>query len=121
MEGERREKTRVDFKTQVILNAGTSSEIVAEGDLKDISLKGIFVCTEKMIPIGSMCDIKILLSGTSSELSLKMKGQITRQDPSGLGIAFNSMDLDSHYHLKNILLYNASDPKIMEQEMSYGN
>jgi hypothetical protein len=67
--------------------------------------------------VGTPCDIEILLTGTSTRLALTIKGIITRQDASGLGIAFDSMDLDSYVHLKNIVFYNASDPEDIEKEM----
>ncbi len=116
MEEERRTRTRVYFTTQVIVKTD-ESEIVAEANSEDISIKGLFVNTEKRIPVGTPCDIEILLTGTSTRLALTIKGIITRQDASGLGIAFDSMDLDSYVHLKNIVLYNASDPEDIEKEM----
>jgi hypothetical protein len=116
MEEERRTRTRVHFTTQVIVKTD-ESEIVAEANSEDISIKGLFVNTEERVPVGTPCDIEILLTGTSTRLALTIKGIITRQDASGLGIAFDSMDLDSYVHLKNIILYNASDPEDIEEEM----
>ena len=116
MKDERRRKTRVHFKTQVTLKAD-ESEIVSEANSKDISIKGMFVNTEKKMPIGTPCDIEILLTGTSTRLALNIKGKVTRQDATGLGISFDSMDLDSHFHLKNIIMYNASDPEDIEEEI----
>lgn len=116
MEEERRTRTRVHFTTQVIVKTD-ESEIVAEANSEDISIKGLFVNTEERIPVGTPCDIEILLTGTSTRLALTIKGIITRQDASGLGIAFDSMDLDSYVHLKNIVLYNASEPEDIEKEM----
>ena len=46
MNEERRKKTRVHFKTQVTLKTD-KSEIVAEANSKDISIKGMFVNTGK--------------------------------------------------------------------------
>lgn len=116
MEEERRTRTRVHFTTQVIVKTD-ESEIVAEANSEDISIKGLFVNTEERIPVGTPCDIEILLTGTSTRLALTIKGIITRQDASGLGIAFDSMDPDSYVHLKNIVLYNASEPEDIEKEM----
>lgn len=113
---EKRKRTRVHFKTQVTLRT-EELEIEAEANSKDISLKGIFVNTKEKIPAGTPCDIEIMLTGTSTELALSIKGTIIRQEPSGLGIAFDSMDVDSYFHLKNIVMYNASDPEDIEKEM----
>ena len=116
MEEEKRKRTRVHFETQVIIKTD-KAQIVAEANSEDISIKGIFVNTEKKIPVGTPCDLEILLTGTSTRLALTIKGIVTRQDASGLGIAFDSMDLDSYVHLKNIILYNASDPDDIKKEM----
>ena len=116
MNEEKRKKTRVHFTTQVTLKTD-KSKIEAEANSKDVSVKGIFVNTKKKIPVGTPCDIEILLTGTSTKLALSIKGIITRQDASGLGIAFDSMDIDSHFHLRNIVMYNASDPDDIEKEM----
>ena len=35
-----------------------------------------------------------------------MKGTIIRQTLDGIGIAFDSMDVDTYSHLKNIVRYN---------------
>lgn len=113
---ERRKKTRVHFATLVTVKTDTS-EIVTDANSEDISMKGVFVRTDQEIPVGTPCDMEILLTGTSRRLALNIKGVITRQDSSGLGIAFDSMDLDSYVHLKNILLYNASDSEEIRREM----
>ena len=116
MNEERRGKTRVHFKTQVIIKAD-ESKIVSEANSKDISINEIFIKTENKIPVGTPCDIEILLTGTSSRLALRIKGKVTRQDASGLGISFDSMDIDSHFHLKNIIMYNSSNPEEIEEEI----
>lgn len=116
MDEEKRKRTRVHFKTQVTLKTD-ESKIEAEANSKDISMKGIFINTKEKIPAGTPCDIEIMLTGTSTKLALSIKGTIIRQDPSGLGITFDSMDVDSYLHLKNIVMYNASDPEDIEKEM----
>ena len=113
---ERRHKTRVHFETHVNIKTG-NSEIRAEADSEDISIEGIFVKTQDKIPEGTPCDLEILLTGSSTRLVLTIKGIMRRQEENGLAIGFESMDLDSFMHLKNILLYNATDPEEVEKEM----
>ena len=116
MEDDKRRRTRVHFKTQVVLKTG-SSEIKADAKPSDISLKSMFITTDEKIPVGTPCDIEIVLSGTTSKLALNIKAVIARQDKDGLGITFESMDVDSYFHLKNVVMYNASDPDVIEEEM----
>ncbi|MBW1742145.1 MAG: PilZ domain-containing protein [Deltaproteobacteria bacterium] len=113
---ERRQKTRVHFETHVIIKT-EESEIRAEADSEDISMKGVFVRTPEKIPEGTPCDLEILLTGSSTRLALTIKGIVTRQEEAGLAIGFDSTDLDSYIHLKNIILYNASNHEEIENEM----
>ncbi len=115
MEKEKRKKTRVYFETQVVLKTDVS-EITMSVNSSDISMRGMFVTTDKRIPSGTPCKIEIVLSGTTSRLALNIEGVIARQDENGLGITFDSMDSDSFFHLKNIVMYNSSDPDAIEKE-----
>ena len=116
MGDDKRRRTRVHFKTQVVLKTGIS-EIKAGAQSSDISMKGMFITTDEKIPVGTPCDIEIVLSATTSRLALNIKAVIARQDKDGLGITFDSMDVDSYFHLKNIVMHNVSDPDVIEEEM----
>ena len=116
MGDDKRRRTRVHFKTQVVLKTGIS-EIKAGAKSSDISMKGMFITTDEKISVGTPCDIEIVLSGTTSRLALNIKAVIARRDKDGLGIIFDSMDVDSYFHLKNIVMYNASDPDVIEKEI----
>lgn len=111
-DNERRQKLRVDFKTNVIVNTA-ESEISVDGSSKDLSLKGVFVNTKEKIPENTKCYVRVLLSGMTENIALKMQGKVIRKDEAGIAIAFDSMDLDSYTHLKNIVRYNTSDPDIV--------
>ncbi|MBN1848812.1 MAG: PilZ domain-containing protein [Deltaproteobacteria bacterium] len=116
MSKERRKQTRVQFETEVILKS-EKSEIRSNVNSKDISLKGMYVRTREKMPVGTYCDIRIILTGSTDNLFISLKGRIIRQDAFGLGIHFDSVDLDSFQHLKNLLMYNAPDPDAIEKEI----
>ncbi|MBF0117912.1 MAG: PilZ domain-containing protein [Desulfobacterales bacterium] len=106
---ERREKIRVDFNTKIVLKVG-SSEFRIDGSSKDLSLNGVFINTTENIPTGEKCSVEVHLSGMTEDITLEMKGKTTRKDKGGIAVAFESMDLDSYTHLKNIVKYNSSNP-----------
>ena len=116
MKDERRRKTRVFFETRVVLKT-KDSELTTLSDSRNISIKGIYVRADRKIPVGTGCDIEIVLTGTTSRLSLKVKGIIARHDEGGMGISFEAVEVDSYYHLKNLLMYNAEDPAELEKEL----
>ncbi len=41
-----------------------------------------------------------------------MKGTVIRISENGMGIEFDSMDVDTYSHLKNIVHYNSADDSI---------
>ncbi|HKL00484.1 MAG TPA: PilZ domain-containing protein [Desulfotignum sp.] len=104
---DRRRHSRVDFATriQVLLDKDGQQEEL-EGHSKDLSLKGIFVSTDKRFAPGTRCVVKICLTGTVEKIELVMKARVVRQTSLGIGIVFDSMDVDTYSHLKNIVQYN---------------
>ena len=109
-DAERRKHERVEFFTSisVIIDAG-DKKINVKGGIKDLSLKGVFIITDKKAPIGSPCSIKIFLSEAKEDVELSIKGKIARTESDGLGIIFDSIDIDSFTHLKNIVKYNSDN------------
>ncbi len=103
---ERRRYTRVEFSTRIVLMT-SDTKIEAKGSSKDLSLKGVFVNTDKKIEIGSGCNVKIFLSGGVGDIELAMEARVARVVETGLGLSFEAMDVDSYTHLKNIVLYNS--------------
>ncbi len=115
MENDKRKNIRIDFKTKVVLKC-EGQTILSDADSRDISLKGMFIKTDQMLKVGTPCDLELILSGASTNLSIAIKGEIARQGDGGIGVSFGGIDLDSYWHLKNLLLYNSQDPDALEKE-----
>lgn len=112
----RRKKTRVNFETQVTVKT-KDAEVLSRTHSKNISLRGVYLETDCALPLGTPCEVAILLSGTSTLLSIRVRGKVARTDAAGLGIVFESIDPDSYFHLKNLLMHNTSDPDDIEREL----
>jgi PilZ domain len=107
---ERRNHQRVDFLTALnVIIETEDKKIEVTGDSKDLSLKGIFITTDEKAPVGSLCSVKVFLSGSKDELALHIQGVVARTEKNGLGINFDSMDVDSFTYLKNIIKYNSDN------------
>lgn len=107
---ERRKHIRVGFSTQILINVDADGEDVElEGSSKDLSMKGIFVNTPKRFPSQTKCSVKIYLTGGINEIKLQISATIVRETDKGMGIEFDSMDVDTYSHLKNIVYYNSFD------------
>lgn len=107
---ERRRHKRVDFSTRIkVFLEVPGRRIDLESDSKDLSLKGIYILTHERVAEGTKCSLKIFLDGGNESVELKMESTVARVDDKGLGITFDSMDVDSFTHLKNIVKYNSID------------
>ncbi|MFK5953438.1 MAG: PilZ domain-containing protein [Desulfobacterium sp.] len=106
----RRKFDRVEFSTPIKIILDIDGKAVElSGCSKDLSLKGIYIDTRRRFKPGTACSVKIHLTGSSKEIELIMQASITRETAKGMGISFDSMDVDSYAHLKNIVKYNCMD------------
>jgi len=77
------------------------------GSVENLSTNGMFMNTTENIPVDTDVDVSIYLSGTTSELSLKINGVVVRRDEKGVAINFKEIEFDSFIHLRNIIELNA--------------
>jgi hypothetical protein len=105
----RREKTRVDFQAQIVVDIPASG-IALDGDSRNLSLNGIFVETDETIAVHTPCTVSIYLSGTAVPRCLSAPGEVVRSEARGIAIAFDPMDIDTYTELRNIVRYNSQDP-----------
>jgi hypothetical protein len=108
-ENNRRSKIRVDFQSRIVIEV-VEPAIQLDGDSKNLSLKGIFIETDKDVPLRARCRVQVFLSGTVSPIALSMEGVVTRKESNGFAIGFDSMDIDTYAELKNIVRYNTENP-----------
>lgn len=115
---EKRRFKRVLFRTEAIVQHGDKT---FTGEVADLSLRGMFVKSARVIPLGETVKARILLSGSTSELSIQVDGTVVRhQQQDGFGIQFHEMDVDSFVHLRNVVIYNSGDPsQVMEEFMDF--
>jgi hypothetical protein len=105
---ERRRSTRVFFQTTANLHFADAD--FSDCETVDLSMKGVFVPAISGRAIGDRCAVELQLSGTTSQLSLHMQGEVARIEAKGIAIKFFEIDLDSFNHLKNIVYYNSENP-----------
>ncbi len=103
---EQRKHTRVPFHAEAIVKC---RDIVIKGKVENLSMKGMLLNTNCELNDDDMLEITILLTGSSSQLSVNLMGNVIRRTDTGMAIAFKEMDLDSFIHLRNIISYNSDD------------
>lgn len=112
---ERRKNTRVPFQT--IADVVFADKHYNNCATENLSVKGISVVGITDRKLGETCDLSLALNGSTSLNRLSMKGEVVRADAEGIALHFTEIDLDSFYHLKNIIYYNSEDPDTIEQEL----
>lgn len=102
---ERRTAQRVQLRASVNIKIDNQL-FAADTDLRDISLDGINLVLDRELPLNRICELEITISGPSSDLKLRTKGRILRQDSSGVALKFTELDIDTYLHLKNLVLHH---------------
>lgn len=110
----RRRNTRVPFQSTMTLRFADKTH--EECETQDLSMKGIFAVGVSGHKVGDKCDVALHLVGATSNLALQIKGEVVRVEENGLALHFFEIDLDSFYHLKNILYFNSENPDVLEEE-----
>ena len=104
----KRKYSRVVFETTAKIKKDSS---FVKGEVENLSLKGAYIETLPVnnINIEDLVEIYIELTGTTSNLNLKVNARIKRKDKKGYGVEFTSVDLDTFTYLKNIVAYNSGE------------
>ena len=103
---DKRHFSRVDFKVSALLQ---SDGVALKGEVKDVSLRGMYLVTEEVLPVGSPVEITIYLSSTDPPIVINVAGVVARLVPGGIGCAFDKMDVESFTHLRSIISYQGGD------------
>lgn len=103
---DRRECTRVRVQLEAELR--TQGRRIIKGVLKDVSLNGLFLQCESDLPVGTVCQIGLILDGGKGALYVQARGRVSRAEPSGLGVQFiEILGEESADHLRQLVLYNS--------------
>jgi hypothetical protein len=103
---EKRNFSRVGFKVSALLQ---SEGVALKGEVKDVSLHGLYLETDQQLPIGTPVEITIYLSAAVEPVVINVSGTVARQMPGGLGCSFDKIDIDSFAHLRSVISYQGGD------------
>jgi len=111
----RREFTRVATTLTGKLSTSEISATVS-GQTTDISLGGLFLNCDAPLPIGTECKLVLFFREPSHQIRIEAEGKVTRVDSAGVGVELTAVELSSFAHLRNLVLYNTSEPQQAEEE-----
>ena len=83
--------------------------------ISTLSMNGMFVQTTEPLPVGTECEINISL--VEHEIEIELLASVVRNYPDGIAFQFTKiLGPESYGHLRNLVLYNASDTGQVEDE-----
>ena len=103
---EKRNFTRVGFTVSALLQG---EGVAIKGEVRDLSLHGVYIETTELLPVGTPVEITIYLSATTEPIVINVSGTVARLVPGGIGCSFDKMDVDSFAHLRSIISYQGGD------------
>jgi hypothetical protein len=112
----RREFTRVPVVLEAEVITGQST--IRVHHTKDISMNGIFLVAEEKLSLHTNCYLTLFLGDRQSQQQIKVRGRVVRLEDEGMAFFFEEiLGAESYIQLRNLLLYNAPDTEIVEEEV----
>ena len=115
MSDEKRRFTRIPFNVGAEITANHA--LYRSDGIINLSVGGCLLPIKVDLEPGTGCQIKIMMVGASSELSVRTEGKIIRCNTGGVAVKFTGVDPDSLLHLQNIIRYNSPDFEAVELEI----
>ena len=108
-----REFTRVTISARTEIRAGES--IISGAPTHSLSMKGMSIVTTERLPVGTECEIRIVL--VEGEVEVQVLGSVVVHLSDGMAFLFTKvLGLESFEHLRNLVYYNTSNVEQVESE-----
>jgi len=95
-----RKFNRIRLESQAKVMFGNQS---FEALTENLSLNGLFIRTDRRIPVGNKAAISFNLPSASRSSTVTVDGVVVRNDVHGLAFQFKSLDHDSFSYLKTVI------------------
>jgi len=111
---ERRHYQRIPFLADVLI---CHKELQWNGELEDISLKGLLINSPENIEpdLDTIYEITLVLS---KDATIKMQAKISHTDDKHWGLHWENIDIECFTHLRRLLELNTQDPEVVHRELS---
>jgi hypothetical protein len=112
---DKRDFMRVAATPEVRVTLENGSKIT--GKAEDVSVKGVFVETPSLFPVGTRCQAAVMLDTGAGILEVHAMGTVARVSAEGMAIEFDTTTPEDLEHLQKLVLYNAVDTDRAEAEI----
>lgn len=104
---EKRNFTRVDFAECASVRHDNE---VFFGGIENMSLQGLFIKTDREIPLHDSVDVTVY---SSSNSSIDLRANVVRHEETGIGIQINKIDVYSFVHLRDAVATQCNDQNLL--------
>ena len=109
MSTNQRQFRRIPFRAKAEMNA--NGIIYSTAEISNLGLGGCLLHVLSQFAADTPCTVKFVMTGASSELSIRMRGRVVRNCPNAIAVQFTEIDNDSLFLLQNLIRNNTADPK----------
>ncbi len=110
-----REFTRVLVAARTLIQAGGVTLSAAQAH--SLSMKGMSILTAERLPVGTECELTIVL--VEGEVEIQVQGTVVVHLADGMAFLFTKIiGLESFEHLRNMVFYNSHDVEQVETEFT---
>lgn len=106
---DKRKRARVDFDMKVVFES--SGCVYQECQCENISMSGLFLRTDMLLPVGAEGKLLIILECGTERLEVHSECKVSRiadgkdGQPMGMGLEYITLDSDSSLTLYNVIKY----------------
>lgn len=110
-----REFTRVLVAARTLIKTGDAT--LSASQTHSLSMKGMSIQSAERLPVGTECEITIVL--VEGEAEIQVLGTVVAHLADGMAFLFTKiLGLESFEHLRNLVFYNAQDVEQVETEFT---
>jgi uncharacterized protein (TIGR02266 family) len=95
-----RKYRRIQFVSKAMVRASNQS---FDAYTENLSVNGLFIRTERRLPVGNRAEIKLEIPSASSDSSFAAHVRVIRSDDNGMALQFRSLDHDSFSRLQRVI------------------
>jgi len=115
MTDNKRRFTRIPFKVHAELLV--QDYVYKAEEISNLSVGGCMLPIIVDLAPHTVCQLKIILSGTADGIAINVDGEIIRSGQDAVVVKFTRIDPESLFHLQNIIRYNSPDADAIEDEI----
>ena len=107
---ERRENNRIPLNNPVQIFCDDEDEdFPIPGQLRDISLGGLFIHTPVEMAIGDSCRVEVVLFEPGDSINIWLEGEVVRVHRNGIAVQITTIYQESFAQLRDLLLFGGED------------